>query len=274
MRAFTGLDIDDIRVDVVIPVLNEAHVLEESVNTLRNFLQNRLEYRWNIVIVDNGSTDGTFQVAEGIANTYDEVDFLHFKEKGRGRALRQAWQHSTADVVLYTDVDLSTKLTALPKLVDALVCEGYDLAVGSRLAKESRTERSFKREVVSRIYNLFVKVVLLIKFSDAQCGFKAVTRKVVDQIVPQVKDQSWFFDTELLVLAEKQGFKIKDIPVTWIEDDDSRVKLISTAWADIKGVLRLRWLLLRSLFQKMDGTVKEKTTEHTIYKPTSNTPAE
>jgi len=231
----------DIQVDIVIPVLNEAHVLEKSVTTVRNFLQRNLKYSWNIVIVDNGSTDGTFELAQNISLKFDDVRFVHFKEKGRGRALRGAWQASDADVVFYTDVDLSTELSALPELVIALVDEHYDIAVGSRLAKGASTKRCLKREITSQIYNLFLKCVLFTGFSDAQCGFKAVTREVVNKVVPQVKDQGWFFDTELLALAEKQGFRIKDIPVTWIEDDDSRVKIIPTAWEDIKGVFRLRW---------------------------------
>ena len=238
----------DIRVDVVIPVLNEAHVLGKSVGIVRDFLRNNLTYHWKVVIVDNGSTDGTFEVAQTLAKKFRDVMFVHLKEKGRGRALREAWQTSTADIVLYTDVDLSTELAALPKLVSALVQEGYDIANGSRLARGSKTKRCFKREITSRAYNFFIKCILFTKFTDAQCGFKAVTRKVVDKVVPQVKDQSWFFDTELLVLAEKQGYKIKDIPVAWIEDDDSRVKIIPTAWEDIKGVFRLRWLLLKNHF--------------------------
>jgi len=146
------------------------------------------------------------------------------------------------------DVDLSTDLEYLPKLIGAIAHEGYDVATGSRLMKESTVKRSLKREIISRIYNLFVKIVLWTKFSDAQCGFKAVSQLVVQQLIPQIEDQSWFFDTELLVLAEKQGYRIKDIPIVWIEDDDSRVKIVRTASDDIKGVMRLfRQLRMKSL---------------------------
>ncbi len=232
-------------VDVVIPVLNEAHVLEKSVATVRAFLQENLRYRWRIVIADNGSTDGTGEVASSLAARYDDVEWQHLAIRGRGSALVHAWTRSTADVLCYTDVDLSTELAALPRLVDAILVEGYDLATGSRLMRESLTTRSFKRELISRIYNLFVKAVLITSFSDAQCGFKAVSRRVVERVLPEVKDRSWFFDTELLVLSEKWGYRIKDIPVFWIEDDDSRVKLVRTAWDDIKGVCRVRWRLWR-----------------------------
>jgi len=138
------------------------------------------------------------------------------------------------------DVDLSTDLRHVPEVLDAISQGGYDLAVGSRLMRESYTVRSFRREVISRIYNLFLRVVLGTRFSDAQCGFKAVSRSVVEEIVPDVEDQSWFFDTELLVLAEKRGYSIRDVPVYWVEDDDSRVKIAKTAWDDIKGVVRVR----------------------------------
>ncbi|MGH9935138.1 MAG: glycosyltransferase, partial [Blastocatellia bacterium] len=173
---------------------------------------------------------------------------IHLTQKGRGRALRHAWMQSKADVVCYMDVDLSTDLSFLPKLIGAIAHEGYDVATGSRLMRGSRIKRSLNREIISRIYNLFLKAVLFTRFSDAQCGFKAVSRKVVDRIVPQIVDQSWFFDTELLALAERQGYRIKDIPIVWIEDDDSRVKIVRTAWDDIKGVLRLRWQFWRGDF--------------------------
>ncbi len=227
-------------VDVVIPVLNEAHVLKKSVGTLLSFLRSSLPYRWQIVIVDNGSTDGTQNVAKELVAAHPEVKLLRLLQKGRGRALRHAWLRSNADMVCYMDVDLSTKLDHIPELLDAIAQDGYDIATGSRLMRESRITRSLKREIISRIYNVLVKAVLFTRFSEAQCGFKALSRKAVEEIVPQIKDQAWFFDTEMLVLAEKQGYRIKDLPVVWIEDDDSRVKIVQTGWEDIKGVFRLR----------------------------------
>jgi glycosyltransferase involved in cell wall biosynthesis len=185
---------------------------------------------------------------------YPEVRFLQLEQRGRGRALRYAWMQSKADIVCYMDVDLSTDLAYLPPLVRAIHEGGYDVATGSRLLRESRVRRSVKREIISRLYNLFVKVVLSTRVSDLQCGFKAVSRKVVEHIVPQIEDQSWFFDTELLVLAEKQGYRIKDIPVVWIEDDDSRVKIVRTAWDDIKGVFRLQRQLWSGKFAQARPT--------------------
>jgi glycosyltransferase involved in cell wall biosynthesis len=237
-------------VDVVIPVLNEAHVLAKSVATVREFLRANLPCKWRVVIVDNGSSDGTDRVAQELTRQHDDVGFVHLDQRGRGRALRTAWTQSSADIVSYMDVDLSTELAALPRAVKALTEEGYDIAIGSRLMRESQTKRSFKREFISRSYNVFVKLLLGTKFSDAQCGFKVLTREVVERILPQVQDQAWFLDTEMLVLAERQGYRIKDLPVKWDEDDDSRVKIVSTAWEDIKGVLRLRRLLWSREFAK------------------------
>ncbi|MEO8622667.1 MAG: dolichyl-phosphate beta-glucosyltransferase [bacterium] len=240
---------DQIMVDVVIPVLNEAHVLAKSVEAVRSFLAANASWKWRVVVVDNGSHDGTDDVARRLVAQYPDVRFLQLPQRGRGRALRAAWTQSDADIMCYTDVDLSTEMEALPKLVHALLHEGYDLGTGSRLLPASKTQRSLKREAISRIYNVIVKVVLGTSFSDAQCGFKVLSRAVVHEIIPQVEDESWFFDTELLALSERQHFRIKDLPVAWMEDDDSRVKIVPTAWADLKGVARLRMKFWREGYQ-------------------------
>lgn len=234
------------RVDVVIPVLNEAHVLASSVTTLRAFLSENLPVQWRVVVIDNGSTDGTGDVARTLASQFNDVHFLQLKQRGRGRALRHAWTSSDADAMCYMDVDLSTELVALPKLVQSIIADGFDVATGSRLQRASRTTRSVKREFISRCYNIFVRLVLRTSFSDAQCGFKGISRRAMLEIVPDIEDNAWFFDTELLAIAEKRRYGIADIPVEWIEDDDSRVKIISTAWEDIKGVFRVRAALARS----------------------------
>jgi glycosyltransferase involved in cell wall biosynthesis len=241
----------EISVDIVIPVLNEAHVLERSVATVRQFLGTQSGYRVRVVVVDNGSTDGTGQVGKKLAEKYRDVAYVHLDQRGRGRALAYAWTRSTADIAGYMDVDLSTELEALPKAVHAIVAGGNDVAVGSRLLPESRIRRSPRREVMSRVYNLLVKAVLRTRFSDAQCGFKVVTREVIDKVIPRIEDKSWFFDTELLVLAEKQGYRIKDIPVVWDEDRDTRVKFLKTVWEDILGIIRLRKLLWSKKFVEM-----------------------
>ncbi|MCA9323175.1 MAG: glycosyltransferase family 2 protein [Planctomycetes bacterium] len=237
-------------VELVIPTLNEAHVIERTVETVRRYFAEQFPYPASILVADNGSHDGTGDIAAKLAAKYEGVSVLRLDLRGRGRALREAWTHSDADIVAYTDVDLSTDLTALERLCRALHEDGADIAIGSRLQRSSETTRGWKREFISRSYNLFIKAVLFTRFSDAQCGFKAVTRRVVEQVVPQIRDNSWFFDTELLVLGEKQGYRIADLPVRWTDDDDSRVKIVSTAWEDIKGVLRLRRHLFSRAFRE------------------------
>jgi glycosyltransferase involved in cell wall biosynthesis len=229
-----------VRVDLVIPVLNEAHVLEPNVRKVHRFFTDRIGYTWRIVIAENGSTDGTEAVARRLCESLPGVELLTLARAGRGGALRAAWSRSDADVVSYTDVDLSTALDELPRLYAALVSDGFDVAVGSRLAPGARTTRSVRRQILSRGYNILLKLVLGVGFSDAQTGFKALTREVVEKVLPLVKDDHWFLDTELLVLAERLGYRIADLPVTWVEDDDSRVRIVSTVWQDLKGVYRLK----------------------------------
>lgn len=227
-------------VDAVIPVYNEEHVLAQSIATLHAFLTEHLPYDWRILVADNASTDGTLDEARRLKEQYPRLDVIHLDQKGRGRALRKAWLESGADILSYMDVDLSTEIEKYPALIRSIAEEGYDLSTGSRLARGARTTRSFKREFISRLYNLIIKTVMWTKFSDAQCGFKAISRRACDVLVPLVKDNEWFFDTELLVLAEKKGYRIKDIPVKWIEDPDTRVKLAKTITDDLRGLWRLR----------------------------------
>ncbi len=227
--------------DVVIPVYNEERTLEPSVTILREFLQNRCLHNWRIVIADNASVDHTLEVAKRLSSLHPEVTYLRLDEKGRGRALRRAWLDSEADIVSYMDVDLSTDLEALPLLIDGLVKEGYHIAIGSRLQQGAQVQRQWKREIISRCYNVLIKLMFRNKFSDAQCGFKALTRQAVEDLVPIVRDQGWFFDSELLLRAEQKGYQIYEVPVRWIDDPDSRVNVLQTAWGDFKGLIRVRF---------------------------------
>jgi glycosyltransferase involved in cell wall biosynthesis len=227
-------------VDIVIPVYNEERDLPKSINKLTQFLKAHLNNPWRIVIADNASTDGTHAVSECLCRDYPGVEYLYLPQKGRGRALRAAWLVSTADIVSYMDADLSTDPAHFPQLIKALE-SGYHLAVGSRLSKESQVTRSFKREFISRSYNLMIKSLFFTSFPDAQCGFKALTRQAAQAIVPEVQNNNWFFDTELLIIAAKSGYRIKSVPVNWVDDPDSTVKVLGTATEDIKGLLRLRF---------------------------------
>jgi len=228
-------------IDVVIPVYNEERDLGPNVRRLHDFLSSRFPFRAVITIVDNASRDGTYAVAQSLAKELPEVRVLHLDAKGRGRALRAAWLQSDAPIVAYMDVDLATDLNALLPLVAPLLSGHSDLAIGSRLARGARVTRGPKREIISRGYMLVLRLALGAHFSDAQCGFKAVRASVARQLVPQIRDESWFFDTELLILAQRAGLRVHEVPVDWTDDPDSRVAIIRTAIDDLRGVLRLRF---------------------------------
>ncbi|MBF6352522.1 bifunctional glycosyltransferase family 2/GtrA family protein [Nocardia flavorosea] len=225
--------------DVVVPVYNEETDLGVCVRRLHEYLGSGFPFPARITVADNASTDATPAVAELLAAELDDVRVVHLAAKGRGRALRTVWQESDAQVVAYMDVDLSTDLDALLPLVAPLVSGHSDLAVGTRLITGSRVVRGPKREFISRCYNLLLKASLRTRFSDAQCGFKAMRTEVARTLLPLVEDGEWFFDTELLVLAERAGLRIHEIPVDWIDDPDSRVDIVDTARKDLQGIWRM-----------------------------------
>lgn len=227
-------------VTVVLPVLNEAHVLDASVRELRRRLDLVPRFDVHIVIADNGSTDGTLEVAERLASCVAGVGVLHLSARGRGRALRRAWTQSGADIVAYMDIDLSTDLDALGPLLERVAAARADVAVGSRLVHGSEVTRSLRRELISRAYNLLLRGTLGTPVHDAQCGFKALRASVARDLLPAVADDGWFFDTELLARAHAAGYRVEEIPVRWVEDRDSRVRILRTALADLRGVRRLR----------------------------------
>jgi putative flippase GtrA len=225
--------------DVTIPVYNEEADLAPCVRRLHAHLQHYFPYPFVITIADNASTDGTALEATRLARELEHVRHVRLEEKGRGRALHAVWQASDAAVLAYMDVDLSTDLNALLPLVAPLISGHSDVAIGSRLSRHSRVVRGAKRELISRCYNLILRGTLLTRFSDAQCGFKAIRADVGKQLLPLVEDTGWFFDTELLVLAERSGLRIHEVPVDWVDDPDSRVDVVATAIADLKGIARL-----------------------------------
>jgi glycosyltransferase involved in cell wall biosynthesis len=226
-------------VDVTLPVFNEAHVLDRSVRALHAFLTDHMAHEWRIVIADNGSTDGTFDVGKRLEGDLANVEIVRIPEAGRGRALTRAWLASKADVLSYMDIDLSTDLEAFPRLVSLVADQGYDVAAGSRLDRRSETTRSLKREVLSRGYVALITLMFRARLDDTQCGFKAISRDCAQQLLPMVRDTGWFWDTELLLMARKGGWKLAFVPVRWLEDTDSRVKVFSTVWKDVKGLVRM-----------------------------------
>ncbi|MEM0231139.1 MAG: glycosyltransferase family 2 protein [Candidatus Woesearchaeota archaeon] len=242
------------KVNITIPVYNEEQTLFLCISKLVTFLENNTRYNYEVIIADNASTDKTSEIARSLCRKHHRVKYVRLKEKGRGRALKKAWRLSKADILCYMDADLATDLSALPQLISAIKA-GYDIAVGSRLIKGSKVKRSVLREILSRSYNFILRTFLGVKFKDAQCGFKAINRKVLQQIVPKIQDNNWFFDTELLFIAERMGFKIKEIPVLWVEEGTllrnidannkkqlrkSKVQLIKTIFNYLNSIRRLR----------------------------------
>ena len=238
-------------IDIVVPVLNEEKILQKSIMTLDEYMAKHLPYRYQITIADNGSQDKTLEIAKNLAEKHQSVQVVSLAERGRGRALKRVWQNSSADILTYMDVDLSTSLDDFLPMIQPLVAGEAGVAIGSRLTKGSKTTRGVKREFISRCYNNIIKWTSGTKFSDAQCGFKAIRRDVAAKFLPKIKDNEWFFDTELLIKTERAGVPIHEQPVTWTEDTDSRVKIVKTAVDDLKGLYRVnKELDKRSWFEK------------------------
>ena len=227
------------QLEIVIPVFNEAQHLAASITALRVFLDKEFPLTTVVTVVDNASTDDTWTIASGLAASLTGVQALHLDQKGRGRALRAAWTASRSPVVAYMDVDLATGLEALLPLVAPLLTGHSDLAIGTRLAPGAHVVRGARREMISRAYNLLLKTTLASSCSDAQCGFKALRREAADVVLPLVDDQAWFFDTEILITAQRLGLRIHEVPVDWVDDLDSRVAVARTAWLDLCGVARM-----------------------------------
>jgi glycosyltransferase involved in cell wall biosynthesis len=234
-----------LELDIVVPVYNEEVVLEQSIRRLVHYLANEVDRPWRVTIADNASTDATAEIARRLEFELDGVRALILPRKGRGYALKQAWGSSTADVLAYVDVDLSTDLAAIPPLIAPLLSGHSDIAIGTRLDRASRVLRGPKREFISRSYNLLLRGTLSVSFSDAQCGFKAIRRDVAQRLLPLVEDDGWFFDTELLIIAERSGLRIHEIPVDWVDDPDSRVDVGQTALDDLRGMARVGVSLAR-----------------------------
>jgi glycosyltransferase involved in cell wall biosynthesis len=227
-------------VEIAIPVYNEEAALRANVELLLAYLREEFPFRFSVVIADNASTDGTSTLATELAREHPEVTHRRLERKGRGCALRTVWLESNADIVSYMDVDLSTKLESFLPLVAPIFSRHSEVSIGTRLARHAHVDRQLKREVLSRGYNLLIHAAFRVGFSDAQCGFKAIRTDVGRRLLPLVHDNGWFFDTELLLLAERNNLRIHEVPVDWIEDLDSRVELLPTIAADVAGLWRVR----------------------------------
>jgi glycosyltransferase involved in cell wall biosynthesis len=242
--------------DVVIPVFNEERRLADNFPRLHAFLAAQRGFGWKIIIANNGSNDGTQSLAERLSRSYSNVNVSWIAEKGRGGSVKRCWFSSQADVLVYMDVDLATDLEALPTLVQTVASGAADLAIGSRLLKESQTCRSWRREIISRVYIRLVRLLCDINLTDPQCGFKAISRLAAQSLLPRVKDTAWFFDTELLIRAVADGWQVAELPVKWTENRDSRVSILPTAWGDFIGLCRLRSEINRDIELSRTGGSK------------------
>lgn len=228
--------------EIVIPIYNEEKELEKNIKKLHSFLGKNLKnYQWQITVADNASTDTSLSVAKRLSKKLVHVGFVHLSKKGRGRAVKKAWRESKAAILMYMDVDLSTDLSGLPPLISSF-SKGYDIAIGSRLLPGSKVVgRTLRREIMSRVYNILIKIFFGTKISDAQCGFKAVSKKVVRNLLASIRDNAWFFDSELLIVGEKTGYQIFQQPVLWIDNPGSTVRVLKTVYGDLAGLWRLFW---------------------------------
>ena len=240
------------KIDFALPVYNEEACLSVNVSKLISYLQSKALCDWQVIIVDNASTDETPIIADVLAAEIYEVHAVHLEQKGRGYALKSAFQSSQADAIIYMDIDLSTELGAIPKLVRSIESGAYDLSIGSRLKKGSVViGRSHIREFISRSYNLLIRGMFFNGFHDAQCGFKGVRLETIRQLLPLIQNKNWFFDTELLVLAEYASLKVRTVPVKWIEDPDTRVNIPKTVYEDIKSVKITYKVKTKPFFKKL-----------------------
>jgi glycosyltransferase involved in cell wall biosynthesis len=228
-------------VEIVIPIYNEEVELTDSIKKLHSFLKKHVtKYTWHITIADNASKDNSVKIAKSLSKKLSHVGLISLPLKGRGRAVKRAWKESRADALVYMDVDLSTDLSSLNPLLDSLLKDGYNIAIGSRLLPHSKViGRPIKREILSRGYNILMKLLFQVKFSDAQCGFKGITKQTLKSLIPRIKDNEWFFDSELLIVGEKMGYKIFQEPVRWVDNPGSTVRVLKTVTGDLKGLYRL-----------------------------------
>ena len=228
--------------EIVVPIYNEDKELEGNITKLHSFLaRNFRDIKWRITIADNASTDNSLQIAKRLSHRKAGIDYLHLDEKGRGRAVKKAWLKSKADYISYMDVDLSTDLKYLKPLISSLKT-GYHIVIGNRLMDRAIVkDRPLNREILSRGYNILIKLLFQVNFTDAQCGFKAITRTASQNLLPHIKDNAWFFDSELLIVAEKAGYKIFQLPVSWTDNPGSTVRVLKTVYGDLAGLWRLFW---------------------------------
>jgi len=234
---------DEVLVSVVLPAYNEAKDVELAVEQVNQALK-KADYTYEIVIAEDGSTDGTAELSDRLTQKYHFVRHIHREQRlGRGTALNNAFKHCGGEVLVYMDLDLATDLNALKPLVDAIAVEGFDVSTGSRMLPESKVERTLRRSISSKSYNFLVRRLLGSKVKDHQCGFKAFKKEAVLSLLGEVAATHWFWDTEILVRAQRHGFKVKEIPVEWTSGKGTKVNLAKDSWNMFWQVTTLWWKL-------------------------------
>ncbi|KUM34597.1 glycosyltransferase [Arthrobacter sp. EpRS71] len=225
--------------DIAIPVSNQETRLEGQLRGLHGHLMDTFPHTFRITVADNASTDSTLRIAERLARELPEIKVVHLDHKGRGNSLRRVWLSSPSPLLAYVDLDLPLDLSAVAPLVAPLISGHSDLAVGTRLARGAQGRFSHRRGLVARAYNVLLRVLTGARFSDAECGFKAIRADVAHKLLPHTGDDAWFFDTELLIIAERCALRIHEVPLDWTDDPDSGVDVVRTFLTDLKRLAKL-----------------------------------
>lgn len=236
-------------VDFCLPVKDEEKILKRSLDKLLAYLSGQdFNFSWRIVGLINGSSDNSLDIFKDFQQHYpSQILYLAVVESGRGGALKEYWRQSSADLLVYMDADLAVSLANVPALLRPLLDNSGDLVIGSRLLSAARIKRSWSREIISQSYNIISRYLLQHQISDLQCGFKAIRRAVFNELAPYLQDNSWFFDTELVILALRLGYRVREIPVDWQENRYGRrhstVKIMRDSWRFLKN----SWLFRQRL---------------------------
>jgi glycosyltransferase involved in cell wall biosynthesis len=235
-----------VEISVVLPAYNEANSLDNAVPKIMKALE-EITPVYEIIVAEDGSTDGTDKVAASLSKRYPRVKHLHREERlGRGTALNNAFKKASGGILVYMDVDLATNVEQLKSLVSVINDEGYNFATGSRMLPESKVERSGTRNLISKVYNFLVRAMLGSEVRDHQCGFKAFRRESLMQLLDEVAASHWFWDTEILVRASRKGYKIREIPVEWTGKRETKVNLIKDSFNMFLQTTKLWWQLKRN----------------------------
>lgn len=238
---------------ITIPCYNEEIVLEKTVFSITQYAKEYLsEYDWKILILDNNSNDSTLEIANRLQSHDSRIIVDQVKNPGRGAALRESWARHDFDIYSYMDADLATDIKDFSFIVSK-VAEGTDIVVGSRYVPYANVKRNLLRKILSSIYNLLLRIVLKVKFRDAQCGFKAMSKRIVQNMIPKTLDNGWFWDTELMIISIHFKYSLLEVPVTWLETRDELRRSTVSVWSEVIRNLKNIWIMRRRLSQNEYG---------------------